>query len=159
MGNKREVCHNQVGRIDNMKKMFRLYFASAIDVCVSKAFEQRERFKKIFAKYPDIEVVGAGFGKSPIISPESSMEYKGLITAYDYRQIRQCDVLLVVTDLDTFCAGTMMEMEYARHQGLYIIVLCLGSNELKNIFVETFANKIVYSIKELEGIIGEMKST
>jgi nucleoside 2-deoxyribosyltransferase len=135
--------------------MFRVYYASAIDVCVPKAFEQIEQFRKIFVKYPKIKVFGAGFGESPIISPESTKEYKGIVTAYDLRQIRQCDMLLVVTDLETFCAGTMMEMEYARQQGLYIIILCLKSAETKvrNIFLETFAHQIVYSIKELEDIL------
>ena len=46
-----------------------------------------------------IEVYGAGFGDSPIIGPETSKEYKGVVSAYDLRKIRECDILLVVTDL------------------------------------------------------------
>jgi nucleoside 2-deoxyribosyltransferase len=103
--------------------MFKMYYASAIDVCVKRAFEQIAEFKKIFAKYP-IEVYGAGFGDSPIIPPNCSDDYKGVITAYDLRKIRECDILFVVADLETFAAGTCMELEYARQQGLYIILLC-----------------------------------
>jgi hypothetical protein len=98
--------------------------------------------------------------------------------------IRQCDVLLVVTNLKTFCAGTMMELEYARNLGLYIILLvlqkkisCEECNEkiydsennyycmihcdkmfpkLKNIFLETYCNKIIYSMEELEEILKDL---
>lgn len=132
--------------------MFKLYYASAIDTCVKEAFEQIEIFKKILSKY-DIEVYGAGFKDSPIISPDSSEEYKGVVSAYDLRKIRECDILLVVTDLKTFCPGTMMELEYSRNLGLYTIVLCLGNGFCKNIFIKTYANKIIYSKDELRQIL------
>ena len=133
--------------------MFKLYYASAIDMCVKKAFEHIGEFKKIFEKY-SIEVYGAGFGDSPIIPQNCTQEYKGVITAYDLRKIRECDILLVVADLDTFCAGTMMELEYARQLGLYIILLC--PDPLKNIFLETFCNKIIHNINELELILADI---
>jgi nucleoside 2-deoxyribosyltransferase len=130
-----------------------MYYASAIDVCVKRAFEQIAEFKKIFAKYP-IEVYGAGFGDSPIIPPNCSDDYKGVITAYDLRKIRECDILFVVADLETFAAGTCMELEYARQQGLYIILLC--PNKLKNIFLETFANVIIHNSEELEKLLADI---
>jgi nucleoside 2-deoxyribosyltransferase len=133
--------------------MFKIYYASAIDVCVTKAFEQIASFKEIFEKYK-IEVYGAGFADSPIIPPNCTKEYKAVITAYDLRKIRECDILLVVTDLTTFAAGTMMELEYARQQGLYTIVLC--PNALKNIFLESLCNKIIHNITELEAILEDI---
>src|SRR5208282_4747117 len=72
-----------------------------------------------------IEVFGAGFNDSPIIPPEASSVYKGVISAYDLRKIRECDVLLAVTDLKQFAAGTFMELEYARNLGIYTILLVL----------------------------------
>ena len=125
------------------RNMFKLYYAAAIDTCPEKALKQIEVFKKIFSKYQmqdifkvidgeveqvnkPIFVYGAGFGSSPIITPESSKEYKGAVSAYDLRKIRECDVLLVVTDLKQFAAGTMMELEYARNLGIYTIVLVLS---------------------------------
>ena len=134
-------------------KIFRLYYAAAIDVCVKKAFEQIDEFKKLFSKY-NIEVYGAGFNDSPIIPPNCTREYKGVITAYDMRKIRECDILLVVADLTTFAAGTMMELEYARQLGLYTILLC--PNTLKNIFLESFCNKIIHNVSELEAILADI---
>jgi nucleoside 2-deoxyribosyltransferase len=132
---------------------FHLYYASAIDVCVTEAFERIAKFKKMFAKYK-IEVFGAGFGDSPIIPPNYTEEYKGVITAYDFRKIRECDILLVVTDLETFCGGTMMELEYARQLGLYTILLCPVA--LKNIFLESLCNKIIHTKRELEEILKDI---
>lgn len=120
---------------------------------MEKAFKQMADFKSLFQKF-NIEVLGAGFGESPIIGPNSTPEYKGVISAFDYRKIRECDILLVVADLDTFCAGTMMELEYARQQGLYIILLC--PDPLKNIFLESFCNKIIHNINELEIILADV---
>ena len=180
--------------------MFKLYYAAAIDTCPEKALKQIEVFKKIFSKFIQeewtdgsnirivsnfvknpLEVYGAGFGDSPIITPESSKEYKGAVSAYDLRKIRECDILLVVTDLKQFAAGTMMELEYARNLGIYTILFVLPSKkvlcmlvmvilvilvkpELKmrvtkgeqNIFLETYANKIIYSMEELEAILKDL---
>ena len=184
--------------------MLKLYYASAIDMCVEEAFKQIEEFRKLFKKYQyqditdifetiesaakqvnhPIQVFGAGFNQSPIIGPDSSPVYKGAVTAYDLRLIRNCDILLVVTDLKQFCAGTMMELEYARNLGIYTIILCLSdkgctncekANEcslgslaekkcpiyhtngmVKNIFLETYANKIIYSMVELEDILKDL---
>lgn len=136
--------------------MFKLYYCSAIDVCVEEAFKQMDEFKKIFSKYPKIEVFGAGFGESPIIGPDSSLVYKGVVVAYDLREIRKCDILLVVTDLKTFCAGTMEEMMYSRQLGLYIIVCILRNEKLKNIFIETHADKVIYGIKKLKEVLDEI---
>lgn len=133
--------------------MFNLYFASAIDVYPEKAFKQIEKFKRVLSKYK-VNVFGAGMNKdSPIIDEHATLELKGVICAYDYRMIRQCDILLVVVDQKTFCPGTCMELEYGRKLGLYIIVLSLGGDFIKNIFIETFASKIIYSIKDLEVIL------
>jgi hypothetical protein len=153
--------------------MFKLYYASAIDACPEKALQQIREFKQLFAKYDvnglpwgemlmkvevrnPIEVYGAGFGHSPIITPESTDVYKGILSSYDKRILRDCDVLLVVTDLKQFCAGTMMEFEYARNLGIYTIVLCLAEEKCKNISIETYANKIIYSKKELEEILKDL---
>ena len=191
--------------------MFKLYYAAAIDTCVEQAFKQIDEFKKVFKPYildccecvfeyqlestPEqvkkcdnchkIEVFGAGFGESPIIGSDSSSVYKGVTCSYDYRLIRQCDILLVVTNLEQFCAGTMMELEYARNLGIYTIVLILQKKvscidcedkglqglgngdfcanhcdnmfpKLKNIFLETFCNKIIYSMEELEEILKDL---
>lgn len=134
--------------------MFNIYFASAIDKYPEKAFKQIEKFKSILSKYK-VNVYGAGIDKdSPIIDKHSTPELKGVICAYDYRILRQCDILLMVTNLETFCPGTCMELEYARQLGIYIIVLCLDNKDfVKNIFIETYANKIIYSIEELEYIL------
>jgi hypothetical protein len=167
--------------------MFKLYYAAAIDTCVDKAFKQIEEFKKLFNKHTiyfkngqlvstvknPIEVFGAGFNDSPIIGPETSSLYKGVISSYDFRVLRGCDILLVVTDLKQFAAGTFMELEYARNLGIYTILFVLpedtgmdnyvGSKvkynqngKLKNIFLETYANKIIYSMKELEDILKDL---
>jgi hypothetical protein len=172
--------------------MFKLYYCSAIDTCVEEAFKQIEEFNKVFNNYTvefgyghttmsgvkhPIEIYGAGFNDSPIIPPEASKVYKGVISAYDYRMIRQCDILLVVTNLETFAAGTMMELEYARSIGLYIILMVYGGEthkvcypsikekekvfeesigRVKNIFLETYCNKIIYSMEELEEILKDL---
>ena len=172
--------------------MFKLYYAAAIDTCPEKALKQIEVFKKIFSKFIQeewtdgsnirivsnfvknpLEVYGAGFGDSPIITPESSKEYKGAVSAYDLRKIRECDILLVVTDLKQFAAGTMMELEYARNLGIYTILFVLPKivlhnfgfdtltpvetqQEVTNIFLETYANKIIYSMEELEAILKDL---
>ena len=171
--------------------MIKLYYASAIDCCVEECFRQIEEFKKIFEPYCKLtkvvnhcieknnsllQVYGAGFGDNPIIGPDSSDVVKGVVCAFDLRHIRECDILLVVTDLQTFCPGTMMELEYARQMGLYIIVLCLPPKvtidfggdtpalmtittpkvKCKNIFIETYANKVIYSIEELKEILDEV---
>lgn len=163
--------------------MFKLYYAAAIDTCVDKAFKQIEEFKKLFNIYTirewgvregiknPIEFYGAGFGNSPIIGPETSAVKKGVISAYDLRKIRECDVLLVVTDLKQFAAGTFMEFEYARNLGIYTIVMVLPKEvpiysqpygtrlekqRCHNIFLETYANKIIYSMEELEEILKDL---
>ena len=158
--------------------MFKIYYAAAIDTCVDKAFKQIEEFKKIFNPYTNsfsinhpIVVYGAGFGDSPIIGPETSVVKKGVISAYDLRKIRECDVLMVVTDLKQFAAGTFMELEYARNLGIYTIVLALipkfnyqkigpyevpPPTKVQNIFLETYANKIIYSKEELEEILKDL---
>lgn len=137
--------------------MIKLYYASAIDVCLDKALHQIEAFKRILGKYY-IDVYGAGFKDSPVIKPDSSESLKGVVTANDLRVIRECDIFLLVTDLETFCPGSCMELEYARQMGLYTIVLCTSGYKTNNIFLETFANKIIYSVKELEDILGEIEN-
>jgi nucleoside 2-deoxyribosyltransferase len=161
--------------------MFKLYYAAAIDTCVEKAFKQIEEFKKLFVKYQastieeimegkknrvnnPISVYGAGFGASPIIGPETSQVKKGVISAYDLRKIRECDILLVVTDLKQFAAGTMMELEYARNLGIYTILMLLSPEDpkereafyLKNIFLETYVNKVISSKEQLEDILKDL---
>ena len=151
--------------------MFKLYYASAIDTCQEKAFKQIEEFKGLFYKYTKentagsmpknpIEVYGAGFNDSPIIPLDMSKTYKGVLSSYDLRKIRECDALLVVTDLKQFCAGTMMELEYARNLGIYTIIFAKLSAddlyEVRNIFLETYANKIIYSMEELEEILKDL---
>ena len=111
-----------------------------------------------------IEVYGAGFGHSPIITPESTDVYKGILSSYDKRILRDCDVLLVVTDLKQFCAGTMMEFEYARNLGIYTILMLLSPEDpkereafyLKNIFLETYVNKVISSKEQLEDILKDL---
>lgn len=134
--------------------MFNIYVASAIDVCPEEALKQIERFKVILSKY-NVNVFGAGMDKdSPIIDEHSTPELKGAVVAYDLRKLRESDILLFITNLKTFCPGSCMELEYARQLGLYIIVLCLGSNGfVKNIFISTFADKVIYSVEELEFIL------
>lgn len=172
-----------------MYQMLRLYYASAIDTCVEDAFKQIDKFKALFDKYTKkesmqvtygfdpkwvrkegvnnpIEVYGAGFGESPIIGPDSSYVFKGAVSAYDLRQIRQCDILLVVTDLKQFAAGTFQELEYARNLGIFTILFvhdtklegeCMEhSSKVKNIFLETYVNKIIYSMEELEVILKDL---
>lgn len=153
--------------------MFRCYYASAIDCSVDKGKRLLGIFKEVFKKYPQIEVSGAGIGESPIISLNSSKTLKKAIVAYDLRKLRECDILLMVTDLKTYCAGSHMELEYARNLGLLTIVLCLPdfvysikSDELrshsglkdkvKNIFIETMADRVIYTIEELKEILEEI---
>jgi hypothetical protein len=134
--------------------MLKLYYSAPIDTCVEEAFKEIAEFKIIFSKFPLLEVLGAGFGESPIITPDTSDVKKGVIVAYDYRIIRGCDILLVNTNLKNYCAGTLLEMEYARQLGLYIILLV--PEKPKNIFLTTLANKIVYSKKELIEILKDV---
>jgi hypothetical protein len=141
--------------------MFKMYYASAVDCSVDYGKAQLRLFKELFKKYSQIEVCGAGIGESPIISLDSSKTLKKTIVAYDLRKLRECDILLVVTDLETYCAGTHMELEYARNLGLLTIVLCVHKNGtckygLKNIFIETLADKVIHSIEELEEILEEI---
>jgi hypothetical protein len=141
--------------------MFKLYYASAIDCSDDQGKHLQDMFKKIFKKYPKIEVYGAGFGESPIISLESSKILKKAIVAYDLRKLRECDILLMVTDLETYCAGTHMELEYARNLGMLTVILCMDKNGNfkegpKNIFLETQADTIIHSMRELEDILKEI---
>jgi len=135
--------------------MLKIYFALPIDINPDKALKRIEEFKKIFTKFPKIEVYGAGLNDSPIIPPNTTWTQQRLIVAYDLRIIRQCDILLIVTDNKTFCAGTFMELEYARQLGIYTIMLSLSKN-IKNIFLLTMVDRIAYSIKELEEILEEI---
>jgi len=141
--------------------MFKLYYAASVDCSVDQGKHLLGIFKEVFKKYPQIEVSGAGIGESPIISLDSSKTLKKAIVAYDLRKLRECDILLVVTDLKTYCAGSHMELEYARNLGLLTIVLCVDKDGLaiyglKNIFIETLADKIIHSIEELEEILEEI---
>jgi hypothetical protein len=150
-----------------------MYYASAVDCSSDCGKTQLKFFKALFKKYPQIKVIGAGIGESPIISLESSMPLKKAIVAYDLRKLRECDILLMVTDLKTYCAGTHMELEYARNLGLLTIVLCLPDfvysiknndlrrrsgfkDKVKNIFIETMADRVIYTIEELEEILEEI---
>jgi len=135
--------------------MINLYFATPIDVRLDKAKEQIETFKKLFAKFSGIQVYVAGFNDSPIIELNTTWTQQRIIVAYDLRILRQCDILLIVTDTRTFCAGTFMELEYARQLGLYTILLSL-SREVKNIFLLTLVDRIVYSVEELEEVLEEI---
>jgi len=134
--------------------MLKVYYSAPIDVCVKEAFKKIDKFRELFAKFSSIEFYGAGIGESPIIRPESSDVKKGVVVAYDYRLIRNCDILLVNTDLNTYCAGTLLEMEYARQLGLYIILLV--PEKPKNIFLTSLANKVIYSMEELEDILKDL---
>lgn len=141
--------------------MFKVYYSSAIDCSEDQGKHLFVIFKKLFKKYPQIEVCGAGIGESPIINLDSSKTLKKAVVAYDLRKLRECDILLMVTDLKTYCAGTHMELEYARNLGLLTIVLCidrdgLPKHGLKNIFIETQVDKIIHSISELENILEEL---
>jgi len=137
--------------------MINLYYCSSIDINPKEALKQIEKFKGILSKY-NINVFGAGIDKdSSIIDENSTLELKGVVCAYDLRKIRESDILLFVTDLSTFCPGSCMELEYARQLGLYVIVLCLANKDfVKNIFIETYANKIIYSVEELEFILEDI---
>jgi len=134
--------------------MLRIYYCSPIDICLEKAKEEIEKFKQLFSKFPNIQVEGAGFGDNPIVDSNTSWIKKKAIVSYDYRILRSCDILLVITDLKTFCSGTMLEMEYARQLGLTIILYC--PYKPKNIFLECLTDKIVYSIEELEEVLREL---
>ena len=136
--------------------MFKLYYASAIDTCVEQAFKQIEEFKILLSKYSKLDVYGAGWKDSPIIKPDCSGIYKKVITSYDLRKLRESDILLVVTDLKQFCAGTMEEFMYARTLGICTIVCVLGEEKLRNIFIESHADKIVYGIEELEKVLQDV---
>jgi nucleoside 2-deoxyribosyltransferase len=146
--------------------MFKIYYASAIDVCVQEAYQQIEEFKRMFyrlnyneeheRKSTAIEVCGAGFGKSPVLDGPTPEIKKDVVAAYDLRMIRGCDILLVVTNLKTFAAGTFMEFEYARQQGLYIIVCVMTEHCVHNIFINKYADKIVYGVNELEKALKEL---
>ena len=128
--------------------MLKIYYCSPIDINPEKARKQIEYFKWLFSKYSNIEVYGAGFKDSPIISNNSSWDKKAIVIAYDYRILRNCDILFVNSDLSTFCAGTFMELEYAKRLGIYVLLLV--PEKPKNIFLECLADKIIYSIDELE---------
>jgi hypothetical protein len=134
--------------------MLKLYYSAPIDTCYEEAFKEIAEFKELFAKFPSIEVYGAGFGESPIITQDTSDFKKGVVVSYDYRIVRGCDILFVNTNLKNYCAGTLLEMEYARQLGLYIILLV--PEKPKNIFLTTLANKIVYSKKEVEELLKEL---
>lgn len=148
----------------------KIYYAAAIDNCPDKGRTQLEQFKQLLKKYP-IELRGAGIGDSPIIKLDSSPCVKGVIAAHDLKELRECDILLVVLDSKAQAIATFMELEYARQLGLYIVVLILSKTTEKcpycdrqkmiaegnkSIFLETWANMIIYSIEELEVILNEI---
>lgn len=135
--------------------MLRLYFAQALDCSPDKGRAQLARFKEILSKF-SIELHGAGIGESPIIKLDSSLEVKKAIVAHDRKEIAECDIFLVVSDLKTFCPGTCMELEFARMLGKLTIFLALSNEKVKNIFLETEVNRIVYSISELEKVLKEI---
>ena len=134
--------------------MFKLYYAAAIDTCVEQAFKEIEEYKQIFSKFPEIEVYGAGFKESPILDEKSTHDKKCVVTAYDLRKIREVDILFVNTDLKTYCAGTMVELDYAKRLGIYVIMLC--PEKPKNIFLTSLVDKIIYSKEELEEFLKEI---
>ena len=164
----------------------KIYYAAAIDNCADKGKEQLEQFKQLLNKYP-VELRGAGIGDSPIIKLDSSPCVKGVICAHDLKEIRECDIFLVVLNSKSQAVATFMELEYARQLGLYTIILilskikekcslCDGSGILqgklcsrcggemvvsvpdktKSIFLETYANLILYSTEELEKILKDL---
>lgn len=137
--------------------MFKMYYAAAVDCSVDQGkYTLKILTDLIFKKFPEIEVCGAGIGESPIISTQSTKIFKKAIVAYDLRKLRECDILLMVTDGKTYCAGTHMEVEYARSFGMLIIVYNMGRGLLTNIFLETTADKIVNSIEQLEEVLREL---
>jgi hypothetical protein len=138
--------------------MLKLYFATSIDKNPDRAKELIEWFKGIISKFPFIEVYGAGFKDSPIIDPyHSTHSTQRIITAYDFRQLRECDCILFVTDGKTFAAGSLMELEHARQLGLMIIVYCM-SKVMPNIFITSLADLVLYEEKTLIDILGEISN-
>jgi hypothetical protein len=136
--------------------MFRLYLAQAIDCSADQGKQKIRLFKELFESHPEIALYGAGIGESPIIKLDTPKILKKAIVAYDLRKIRECDVFLMVTDLKTYCAGTHMELEYARNLGMLTIILCLTKDPIKNIFLETMADKIIYTLDDLERLLWEL---
>jgi nucleoside 2-deoxyribosyltransferase len=130
--------------------MFKVYIAQAIDSNPEGVIENINNFANILIEY-GLDVRGAGIPPSPIIGPDTNIERKKVIVAYDLTVLRGCDILLVISDLDTFALGTMMEMEYARQLGLYIILYC--PSKCKNIFADKTVDKEVHSEFELRCLL------
>lgn len=137
--------------------MFKVYIGQPIDSKPDRALERIKKLKELFSKFPNIEVYGAGFGDSPIINNNATWTIKRTVVAYDLRILRKCDIFLAIVDSHTFCAGTMMELEHARQLGIFTIMLSL-SKEVKNIFLLTLVDRVVYSIEEVEDILKEISS-
>ncbi len=138
--------------------MYNIYVAAPIDTCLEEALKQIEEFKLLFAKFPKLNVYGAGYKNSPVLDGSESPFKKGVICSYDLRKLRESDVLLVVTNLKQFAAGTFMELEYSRQLGIYTIIFIVSGEKPKNIFLETYANKIIYSYEELNRFLEELNN-
>ena len=135
---------------------FKLYYAAPIDENIEVAKRRVERFKNIFKKY-NIKVYGAGINKdSPILTPKASIYLKNAIVAYDLREIRECDIFLLVLD-SSYGAGCLMELEYARQLGLYCIIYWDSYKPMNNIFLRKFCDNFVTDLDYLESILEELQ--
>jgi nucleoside 2-deoxyribosyltransferase len=129
-----------------------VYYAGAIDSVKDKGRTEREYFKKIVEQC-GCKMIGAGFDDNPIISSNSPLSLQKKIAANDLELLKKSDIILVVTDLSTFAVGTWIEMHEASKLGQPIIIFIKNNSKVKNIFINTYSNKIIYND------IDELKST
>ena len=126
-----------------MKKT--IFVASAIDDLPDKGMEIRLQMECVLGKYYNL--IGAGFGKNPIINFNNSRLRKKEIMDNDIKVIRKADIFLIVTDLKTFSVGTWAEMWEAYTRGIPVSLYITGNKELHNIFLESICSHIVYNLK------------
>lgn len=124
----------------------KVYYSHPVDALRDKGQSHRDNVNLI--KQCGWEVCGPGIGDTPIINAsESTFEVKKLIVERELKRIRESDLILIITDLKSFSAGSWMEYQYARSLGKKTIVFVKSKDKVKNIFIETTADKIIYNSK------------
>lgn len=130
-----------------------IFIATAIDSSPDRGMGIRKELIKILKK--KYNVVGAGIAQNPIIDLDKSTTLrKKEIVAQDIQEARNADIILVVTDLNTFSVGTWCEVWEGYMRGRIITLYITGRKKLRNIFLETICHHVIYDIKTLKKDLG-----
>ena len=131
----------------------KIFLAYAIDEDEFRGSKVREKLSKIISDCGH-EVIGAGIGSNPVIPTDSSKELCKVIARHDLIEQQGAHITITVTDGKTFCVGTPIEFFKGYELGQYSILYITNPEyKVNSIFFKAFADKIVYSEKELKKIL------